>query len=146
MPSPRFEVYTPKSGEVTVLKSSKYETQKEIEYLKDIRGACIVKFNDTNSINDALRLVGYSIYSLRPEDENEIDRSVVDFVVKHVDGSPWGKVNYLDDSGANQILEVIDDDGEVIFVPFSEGIVVDIDREKRIITIDPPDGLKDLNK
>ncbi|NIM18370.1 MAG: hypothetical protein GTO45_40840 [Candidatus Aminicenantes bacterium] len=156
-PSPQVERYIPGQGEGVVLQSTKYQIQRKIEYLKNIRGAWVFKFVDTNTINDAYKLVGYSIYSTKISTSpvnaaNAVTEQAakgVEFTVKDVSGCVWGKVKHIETYGVyetNQILEVVGDEGDVIYVPFSEGIVKKIDREKKIITIDPPDGLKGLNK
>ena len=156
-PSPQVEKYIPGQGERVVLQSTKYQIERKIEYLKNIRGVWVFKFVDINTINDAYKLVGYSIYSTKISTSpgNAANAATeqaavgVEFTVIDVSGCVWGKVKHLETYGVyetNQILEVVGDQGDVIYVPFSEGIVKKIDREKKIITIDPPDGLKGLNK
>jgi ribosomal 30S subunit maturation factor RimM len=156
-PSPQVERYIPGQGEGVVLQSTKYQIQRKIEYLKNIRGKWVFKFVDTNTINDAYKLVGYSIYSTKISTSPGNDMSTVteqaakgvEFTVKDVSGCVWGNVKHIETYGVyetNQILEVVGNEGDVIYVPFSEGIVKKIDREKKIIFIDPPDGLKGLNK
>lgn len=156
-PSPQVERYSPGQGERVSLQSTKYQIERTIEYLKNIRGVWVFKFVDTNTINDAYKLVGYSIYSTKisasPGDAaNAVTEQAavgVEFTVIDVSGCVWGKVKHLETYGVNetnQILEVVGNEGDMIYVPFSEGIVKKIDREKKIITIDPPDGLKGLNK
>lgn len=156
-PSPQVGRYVPGQGERVVLRSTKYQCEQKIEYLKNIRGVWVFKFVDIDTINDAYKLVGYSIYSTKistspgnaPNAVIEQAAKGVEFTVKDVSGCVWGKVKHLQTYGVyetNQILEVVGDEGDVIYVPFSEGIVKKIDREKKIITIDPPDGLKGLNK
>jgi ribosomal 30S subunit maturation factor RimM len=156
-PSLQAERWVPDQGEVVLLCSTKYQIRRTIEYLKNIRGAWVFKFVDTDTINDAYRLVGYSIYSTKISTSpgntgNAVTEPAavgVEFTVKDVSGCVWGKVKHIEAYGVhqgNQILEVVGDQGDVIYVPFSGGIVKKIDREKKIITIDPPDGLKGLNK
>ena len=47
--------------------------------------------------------------------------------------------------GLNTLLEVSDDD-EIVFIPWASDIVQEIRDEERVVIIDPPDGLRDLNK
>lgn len=156
-PSPQVERCIPRQGERVVLRSTKYQIERKVEYLKNIRGVWVFKFVDINTINDAYKLVGYSLYSTKistsPGDAaNTVTEQAakgVEFTVIDVSGCVWGKVKHVETYGVyetNQILEVVGNEGDVIYVPFSEGIVKNIDREKKIITIDPPDGLKGLNK
>lgn len=156
-PSPQVERYVPGQGERVLLQSTKYQIERTIEYLKNIRGVRVFKFVDIDTINDAYKLVGYSIYSTKISTSpgnaaNTVTEQAVkgvEFTVIDVSGCVWGKVKKLETYGVNdtnQILEVVGDEGDVIYVPFSEGIVKKIDKKKKIITIDPPDGLKGLNK
>lgn len=132
-------------GEVVVLQSTKYEKEKEIEYFKEIRGTPIFKFKDTNTINDAFKMVGYSIYAKKP-DTQDTNTGIVNFMVKDMQGRLWGSVKNIQALGINQLLEVETPEGNIIDVPFVDDIVKEIDEEKKVILIDPPDGLKDLNK
>ena len=143
-PSPGFDLYTPQPGEVVLLISKKYQREFSIDYLKDIHGSLTAKFSGIHSIHDALKLVGYSLYSQAEEEETE--ESIIQFTVKDVDGQVWGVVKDLMESGLNQLLEVEDPEGDVIYVPLSDAIIKSTDPQKKLIVIDPPEGLRDLNK
>lgn len=151
-PSPGFEQWTPEVGEGVILQSSRYEINKNVQYCKDIRGACVFKFKDVDSINDAYRLIGYSLYSPRmeeptsgtPGDVSAID--VSNYTVKDINGNLWGQVTYMDTDSANELLEVTSPSGDLIYVPYSGGIVKTVDPEQKLIIIDPPEGLKELNE
>ena len=43
-------------------------------------------------------------------------------------------------------LLVVDRDGSEILIPFVEGICVGIDLRKKVIVIDPPEGLLEINE
>lgn len=148
MPSPGFEQWTPNVGLGVILQSSRYEIKKNIQYYRDIRGACVFKFYGVDSINDAYRLINYSLFS--PNEEESISSStpgdVSGFTVKDIHGNLWGQVTFMDTGSTNQLLEVTSGSGPVIFVPYSEGIIKSIDPEQRLIVIDPPKGLKELNE
>lgn len=144
-PSPDLFSYNLSDGEVVVVRSAKYEKEKEIDYFKEIRGTPVFKFKDTNTINDAFKLVGYSIYANIPAGQ-DTNVGIVNFVVKDMQGLLWGSVKNIDPPGINQLIEVETPGGDIIYVPFTDTIVKEIDEEKKVILIDPPDGLKDLNK
>ena len=149
--SPHARACTLRKGEAVVLKSEKYQRQYNVEYLKEIKGAPIVKFAGINTINEALKLVGYSIYahdSSTGDSENET-KKITGFIVKDMNGHLWGKVKNIETDSLNKLLEVQgenEDENNVYYVPFTDTIVKEIDEEKRVIVIDPPNGLKDLNK
>ncbi|MCP5108996.1 MAG: 16S rRNA processing protein RimM [bacterium] len=146
--------YALTNGESVRLKSEKYEKQEEIEYFREIKGAFIIKFKGINSINDALTRVGYSIFTERdktepaePADGDMENYHIENFIVKDINGEVWGKVEHFDTEHLNPLLEVrADDQSEICYIPFSEEIIKEIDPGKRVIIIDPPVGLKDLNK
>lgn len=127
------------------MKSVKYKKEKEIDYVKEIRGAPVFKFKDTDTINDAFKLVGYSIYANKT-DAQDTNTDIVNFMVKDMQGNLWGSVKNIKNPGINQLLEVETPGGDMIYVPFTDTIVKEIDEEKKVILIDAPDGLKDLNK
>ena len=144
-PSPDLFLHSLSNGEVLVLQSAKYKKEKEIDYFKEIRGAPVFKFKDTNTINDAFKLVGYSIYANKI-DVQDTNTDIVNFMVTDMQGNLWGSVKNIENSGINRLLEVETPEGDMIYVPFADSIVKEIDEEKKIILINPPDGLKDLNK
>lgn len=127
------------------MQSAKYKKEKEIDYFKEIRGTPVFKFKDTNTINDAFKLVGYSIY-INKTDTQDTNTGIVNFIVKDMQGHVWGSVKNVENLGINQLLEVESPGGDMIYVPFADSIVKEIDENKKVILIAPPEGLKDLNK
>jgi 16S rRNA processing protein RimM len=144
-PSPDLFLHSLNNGEVLVLQSAKYKKEKEIDYFKEIRGSPVFKFKDINTINDAFKLVGYSIYA-KKTDTRDTNIGIVNFMVKDMQGHLWGIVKNIEDSSINRLLEVETPGGDMIYVPVADSIVKEIDEERKIILIDPPEGLKDLNK
>ena len=70
-----------------------------------------------------------------------------DFMVKDMNGQLWGKVKNIEADNLNKLLEVQDEEkNDLYYVPFTDTIVKEINKEKGLIVIDPPDGLKELNK
>jgi len=147
--SPYFEIYAPLEGETIELQSEKYHIQLKIEYVREIQGSQVIKFEGINSINDAFKRIGYSLFSLRPPKTDEIPftfEQSIDYVVKDISGNVWGTVLKTESYGFNQVLEIIGDTGSPILVPYSDGIIREIDEQNKLIIIDPPEGLKDLNR
>ena len=166
--SPLTDVYALKEGEVVLLVSEKYRKQFQIEYVKEIKGTPVIRFVGIDTINDALRLVGYSVYKTgsnepgmlpatsEPDETGSYgdgyyagdssDDSIDEFVVKDTGGNIWGCVTHIEEQSLNKLLEVVSDDGDVFYVPFTDAIVREINHRERIIIIDPPEGLKELNQ
>ncbi len=138
--------YPLEKGENVCLKSKKYQKEFQIEYLKESKSGTFLKFKGVDTINEAFRLIGYSIFKLITPEEAGIETpndTIDDFVVKDLNGQVWGTVVDINVASLNKLIEV--QDGEKsYFVPFVDEIVKEINREKREILIDPPPGLKEL--
>ncbi len=147
--SPDFRAF--ENGEIVLLKSGKHQKPFKIERLREIKGTPVLKFEGIDTINDALTLVGYSVYSQKdkPAPPTVDDTTGLEnFTVIDTGGDVWGKVINLETTGKNELLEIRaeDETRELYYVPFTESIVTEINRDNGIIIIDPPDGLKDVNK
>jgi len=62
-----------------------------------------------------------------------------------VDGRELGEVSGIVEAGSNELLTVTDGKKE-IFVPFVEAVCVRIEPREKLIVIDPPEGLLELNE
>lgn len=141
--------------EIVILKSEKHEKKFTLEFLKEINGNPILKLKGIDSINEALKIVGYSVYLESGAEGSESDipgedeqfPPLVGYSIIDVNGDLWGDVIYFETGSSNKLLEIQGaDETEVYYVPFTETIIKKIDKKKRLIIIDPPDGLKSLNK
>lgn len=153
--SPTVGVHALAEREIVTLKSEKYEKRCEVVYFREISGTPVIKLKGIDSINGALKLVGYAVYAETSDNwndpnipaEDSKDAELEDFLVKDLNGELWGKVISFETDSFNKLLEIQDkDDADIYYVPFTETIIKEIDKDKRLIMIDPPDGLKSLNK
>jgi len=131
------------SGEFE-LKSKKHTKTSKMESYSERGSSLIAKFEISNSINDALGLVGYDIYSREYKSDISSNR-LEEYLVLDVTGLTWGKVCKVDLSGPNKTIETFDGK-EYTIIPFNDSIILKIDSSEKTILIDPPDGLKNLNK
>lgn len=136
----------PKTGEPVFLESSKYQKTFNVEYHKEISGAFVLKLKNINTINDALKLVGYTVFVSSVSQEQPGPKGITGFTVKDVNGDTWGEIISVETGDMINIMEIRDRDDEVIYVPFDENIIKEIDGEERLVIIDPPEGLRELNK
>jgi 16S rRNA processing protein RimM len=107
----------------------------------------IVKIAGYDSIDEAKKLVGFELAV--PEDERVIleDDEYYDWElegcrVETVEGESIGVVSSIMRTGGVELLVV--DTGDKVdekLIPLAEEICVEIDIEKKLIRIDPPDGL-----
>lgn len=131
------------SGEFE-LKSKRHTKTSKMESYSERGSSLIAKFDISNSINDALGLVGYDVYSREYKSEISPD-SLEGYLVFDINGLSWGKVCKVDLSGPNKVIETFDG-SEYTIIPFSDSIILKINSSEKTILIDPPDGLKNLNK
>jgi 16S rRNA processing protein RimM len=142
--------------EIVILKSEKHTKKIELISLKEINGNPVLKLKGIDSINDALRIVGYSVYIEKSAEGKESDipgeitgevPPLEGYAVKDLHGDQWGDVIYFETGSSNKLLEVQgENENDVYYVPFTPSIIKKIDKKKHLIIIDPPDGLKSLNQ
>lgn len=141
------DIVIPGEGIEVELRSSKYVRPKKITAITPLAGDAIVAFAGVDSIQEALKIVGYSLYGKQPVVRSKRPASVLGFDVFDGQGNRWGRVMAQPQFSLNQLLEVQDEQsGEVFFVPWHESIVRKVDRRAKSIIIDPPDGLRELNR
>ena len=64
--------------------------------------------------------------------------------VETVGGEPVGEVAEVMRTDGVEILKVIDHTGRDRLIPMASDIVIEIDKEKKLVRIDPPEGLLEL--
>jgi len=103
----------------------------------------VVKVEDVETIEATERLVGKAV--LLPEEkfpklERSNPNSLIGFEVHDVVHGAIGKVVGIMPLRQHPIIEV-EKDGKQILIPYVEEIVIDVDAEKKRVTVETPDGL-----
>ena len=117
------------------------------------KGKVVLKFAGVGSIDDAETLRGRLV--LVPEEE-KVALSAHQYYLWELIGcqvvtesggarKPLGTVAEVERTGEVDLLHVADESGEIL-VPFARAICKVIDPESRLIVIDPPEDLLDLNR
>jgi 16S rRNA processing protein RimM len=109
----------------------------------------VLKFVGFDSIDEARELVGYD---LAVPDADRVALPAHTFyewelagcVVETIDGSRIGRVAGVMHTGGVEMLSVVDDTGRDRLIPMASDIVVKIDKDQKLIRIDPPEGLLEL--
>jgi len=114
------------------------------------RNSFILKLTGVDTLERADALAGAEIFvdeaSFRPLERGAYyEFQVVGSRVVTVGGTEVGTVRSVLPAGGSNVL-VIARGGEEIYVPFAEPICRRVDLEGRVIVIDPPDGLLELNE
>ena len=114
------------------------------------RGRPIVSLEDVSDIDGAERLAGVEfrvpeseLAPLPPDTFYEHD--LVGCRVETVDGRSVGAVHGVETASAAARL-IVDADGTEVDVPLVDAVCVRVDPAARLIVVDPPAGLLDLNR
>jgi len=110
----------------------------------------LVKFTDIDTTDDAHRLTGCEVYFERnksqAEESNELSwAEIVGFNVVDISaGNIIGKVENVNLSTINTLLEVRSSEGKEILIPAVNEIVISVDARKKEIAVALPDGLLEI--
>lgn len=101
----------------------------------------------------AARLVNHDIFALKRDfshasEDADADGYPLDFFIgfelRDSDGTTVGTITDVDEQTENAIF-FIDHDGAELLVPASDDLIVEFDIDKRLMVMDLPQGLFDLN-
>lgn len=112
------------------------------------KGQVLVKFLDVNDADDALQLAGCAAFiprNLLPKPKRaQLDSYDIDgFSVVDATHGLIGTVSHVLDLPQQSLL-AIDFNGKEILVPVVEEIITQVDRKKKTIHIEAPEGLIEL--
>ncbi len=110
----------------------------------------IVRLGGIDTISQAEELIGSDVLvpdqDLKPLGEDEIYfHEIEGFTVVALDGKTVGKIKDMLATPGNDLLVVAASDREVL-IPFVKSICVRLDRERKQVVIDPPEGLLELDE
>ncbi len=120
-----------------------------VEQIRPHKGRFIVKFkgvadrNDAESLRDSLVVIPEA--DRYQEDDFFYFDELEGMEVMTQDGRYLGSVQAVLPNPGHDILVVRDGTGEIL-IPFGQAICTDVNRQKRIITVDLPEGLEDINR
>jgi 16S rRNA processing protein RimM len=112
------------------------------------KGFAAVRFEGLNDEDSARKLLRKNIYlpdQILPELEgtNFYDHEVVGFSVIDEKHGHIGTLQAVVDFKVNPLLQVIKDDKEIL-IPFRDGVVTKLDRDKKEMHVITPEGLVEL--
>ena len=107
-----------------------------------------IKFEDVDTEQDADSLLKCDLYlplEFLPklEDGKFYFHEIIGFKVEDVNFGAVGIVKSINDSTSQPLFE-IDRDGIEILIPMNDAFIEKVDKKKKIITVDTPEGLIDL--
>ncbi len=106
----------------------------------------ILKFKGVDTISDAEKLAGADVaipFEQRAAltEQEYYQSDLIGCEVVDASGRSLGTVDDLQETGGTPLLRI----GENLLIPFAKSICTKIDLDRRQITVNPPDGLLDLN-
>lgn len=109
----------------------------------------LIKLEGIDTEQQAKRMTNVEVFFPKDHaeelEDNELTWSYfVGFLINDVNKGDIGKVTDVDNSTINTLF-VVDYKGTEILIPAQEDFIVDLDREKEVITMQIPEGLLDLN-
>lgn len=136
-----------KKNHTLVLKSAKNSNTLQLQSCRETKRGCLFKFEGVDSINQAYKLVGYSIYTLESVEPEMVSGpgQWLNFSVSDMKGKNWGKVVEVIEHPLNPRI-IVSDGGEEIDIPFQPEIIIRVDEKKGEILINPPKGLREINQ
>ena len=121
----------------------------EVEDVWEHSGELVFKFRGIDSISDAEKLRGAEVQVPRSERvELEADEYFHSDLIgcevrERVSGRAVGKVTNFEEYGGPPLLEI---DGGRVLIPFVKAICVDIRPDEKLIEVEIPEGLENLQK
>lgn len=109
----------------------------------------VVKFAGFDSVDQAKELVNYDL-AVPADDRIELPNDtfyeweLTGCRVETIDGREIGKVAGVMHTGGVEMLSVVDETGRDRLIPMAGDIVIEIDKDQKLIRIDPPEGLLEL--
>ena len=109
----------------------------------------VFKFAGFDRIEEAKELVGYDL-AIPSEERVSLPKNsfyeweLAGCRVETIDGAKIGDVKEIMRTGGVEILRVVDKTDRERLIPMASDICVEIDIEKKLIRIDPPEGLLEL--
>lgn len=125
---------------------AKGEASVEIERSRPHKNVVVAKLKGTDTVEDAQLLRGKILYMDRNDAHLEKGRYFVQdllgLTVRDVDnGSVYGRITAVSPTGANDVYEIKNDDGNVYYIPAIPDVVVKTDIENGEMLIRKMDGL-----
>ncbi len=119
------------------------------EYRFRSETTALVKLESIDSADRARMFTNVEVYFPLKHADDVSDEELtwnyfVGFEMKEVDRGSLGKIIEVDTATVNTLF-IVDRNGEELLVPAQEEFIIDLDREKRELTVSLPEGLLDMD-
>lgn len=129
-----------------LLDTGKEMLRLEIQGVKFFKNLAILKFKGIDNINDIEKYKGRDLWIPREEaqelgeDEYYIG-DLIDMQVRLEDGSSFGVVKDVLETGANDVYVVTREDGQEVLLPAIHECILDVNLDENVMTVHLMKGL-----
>ena len=134
-------------GEISFTFTDDIFDRVECEYLFRSDTTALVKLEGVDTSEKARMFTNVEVYFPKKyvgeeEDSDDIPtwNYFIGFKVEDVNHGELGEIVAVDDSTMN-VLFAIEKDGEELLLPAHEEFIIKLDKKKRLLTVEVPDGL-----
>ena len=115
----------------------------------------LIIIDGINNEQDAMRLVNHDIYALKREYRQESEDADADgypldffigFDLNDGQGRRVGRIVDVNEQTENALFIIESDDESELMVPASDDLIVEFDLDKKLMVINLPEGLLELNE
>ena len=133
--------------EITVLDSNNTLLDLDIKKTRLHKKALLIQFSDYNSIEEAQELVGGKLMidkaALEDLPEGEYYWfELIGMKVSDKNGNYYGQIKKILETGSNDVY-ISEDNEKEYLIPATKEVVLEVNKEKQTILIDPQEGLFD---
>jgi 16S rRNA processing protein RimM len=132
-----------------ILDTGREQMELEIQSVKYFKNMVILKFKGFDNINDIEKYKGKDLLITRDQavelspDENFIV-DLIGLLVVTDEGEELGTLTDVIKTGANDVYEVTMKNGKEVLLPAIKQCILDVDLDKKMVTVHMMDGLLDL--
>ena len=132
-----------------ILDNGKVSVDLEIESVKYFKQFVILKFKGLDDIEQVEKYRKASLYvtrdnAVRLKKDEFFIADLINMKVVNEDGSPLGTLRDVITTGANDVYEVVLDEGGTVLIPAIKECILDVDVENAVMRVHLLEGLLDL--
>lgn len=132
-----------------ILDNGKVSVDLEIESVKYFKQFVILKFKGLDDIEQVEKYRKASLYvtrdnAVRLKKDEFFIADLIDMKVVNEDGSPLGTLRDVITTGANDVYEVVLDEGGTVLISAIKECILDVDVENAVMRVHLLEGLLDL--
>lgn len=134
------------SKEKLIFLDENLEIKLDVEYIKIQAPMLIFKFKNIDSIEDAKKYINKDIYIEKKDISNLEDTYYIEDLIGLTvydikNNENIGKISYVFNTGANDVYEVILNDGKKVYLPAIKQVIKNVDIKENKIYVEIMEGL-----